>query len=377
MSLEKHLHIVAFDVPFPVNYGGIIELYYKLVALHAAGIKIHLHCWEYGKSEQPSLNQYCEQVHYYQRQVGHKGFSFSIPYIVASRCCPELRENLLKDDHPILLEGIHCTSFIDDERFAGRKIVLRLHNVEYKYYQQLYKCSNNASFLKKLYYYYESQLLKKYEAKVAKKLPVVALCEEDAKVYKDEFGAKDVKTVPVFIPCNSVKSEEGIGCFCLYHGNLSVSENEQAVSWLLKNVFHELPVHFIIAGKDPSVELIQLANSYENACLIPNPSDEELQDLIQKAQVNVVPSFNNTGVKLKLLNSLVNGRHCVANDAAVKGTGLDACCHIGSDAVAFQHLISELFYKPFTDDEIKLRTHLLDYRYNNQKNAQKLIECLW
>lgn len=375
--MEKKLHIVAFDVPYPLNYGGIIELYYKIVALHAAGVKIHLHCWEYGRSEQPALNQYCEKVYYYKRQVGHKGFSFSIPYIVSSRCCPELRENLLQDNHPILLEGIHCTSFIDDKRFENRKIVLRLHNVEYKYYQQLSKCSSNTDFAKKMYYYYESRLLRKHEKKVASKLPILALCEEDAKVYREEFGAREVKTIPVFIPFEKVQSEEGMGCFCLYHGNLSVSENEQAVIWLLEKVFHELPIHFIIAGKDPSEELTQLANSFDNVCLIPNPSNEELQDLINKAQVNVVPSFNNTGIKLKLLNSLTNGRHCVANDAAVKGTGLESCCHIGSDAVAFQHLISELYYKPFTDDEIKLRQHLIDYIYNNRKNAQKLIEYLW
>ena len=46
---NKRLHIVAFDVPFPANYGGAIDVFYKLKALHQLGIRITLHCFEYGR----------------------------------------------------------------------------------------------------------------------------------------------------------------------------------------------------------------------------------------------------------------------------------------------------------------------------------------
>ena len=35
---DKHLHIVSFSIPYPANYGGVIDVFYKLVALHKAGI---------------------------------------------------------------------------------------------------------------------------------------------------------------------------------------------------------------------------------------------------------------------------------------------------------------------------------------------------
>ena len=57
---ENHLHIVSFSVPFPANYGGVIDVFYKLKALHKAGMKIHLHCYQYDRSEAPELNTYCE-----------------------------------------------------------------------------------------------------------------------------------------------------------------------------------------------------------------------------------------------------------------------------------------------------------------------------
>ena len=42
---KKHLHIISFDVPFPADYGGVIDVFYKLKAFASEGVKIHL----YGK----------------------------------------------------------------------------------------------------------------------------------------------------------------------------------------------------------------------------------------------------------------------------------------------------------------------------------------
>ena len=81
----KKLHIVSFDVPFPADYGGVIDLFWKLPALRAQGVQIHLHCFEYGRGKQIELNKYCSSVNYYVRSSGLKGFSLKLPYIVSSR----------------------------------------------------------------------------------------------------------------------------------------------------------------------------------------------------------------------------------------------------------------------------------------------------
>jgi hypothetical protein len=52
--MTRHLHIICLNVPFPVDYGGVFDLFYKLPALHDQGVKIHLHCFEYGRGEQPN-----------------------------------------------------------------------------------------------------------------------------------------------------------------------------------------------------------------------------------------------------------------------------------------------------------------------------------
>lgn len=373
--MDKHLHIVSLDVPWPADYGGAIEIFYTIKALHQAGIKIHLHCFTKGKLPQDELKKYCVEVYYYQRKKGLAGLSLVLSYIVNSRSSKDLLINLKKDNYPILFEGIHCTYWLKKGALSKRATVIRLHNVEYKYYKQLSK--QQSSWFEKCYFLYESWMLKKYEHAIAKTTALIAMNSDDANIYKQEFGATNVSYIPPFIAWSMSVGKEGKGCFCLYHGNLSISENEAAAAWLLNNVFNTLQIPFVIAGKNPSKELLDLAHQYNHTCIVANPGDKEMQDLIGKAQVHVLPSFNNTGVKLKLLNALFSGRHCVINRQGVQGSGLETTCHIAEDAISFKKVISEIYELPFTEQEKEKRQGLLQTTYNNEVNAKKLIEILW
>ena len=358
-----------------MDYGGVVDLFEKIKLLYTAGVKIHLHCFEYGRGEQPALNKYCEEVQYYGRHEGHKGFSHKLPYIVCSRSNSQLLDRLLQDDYPILLEGVHCTYLLNDVRFDSRKIVLRLHNVEYQYYRQLYH--SERSLWKRIYYLHESILLRHYEQRIAGKVPILAVSEKDREQYRTEFGARHIQVVPVFLPFDEVSTREGTGCFCLYHGNLSVPENEQAVAWLLKNVFSTLELPLIISGKQPSAWLTRLIYQYPLTCLIADPSEAELQDLIAKAQVNILPSFNCTGIKLKLLNALYNGRHCVVNGGMVRGTGLEAICQIADDAGEMRSKIIDLYGRSIQPEEISMRKKVLAGLYNREDNLNRLLRSIW
>ena len=372
---ERHLHIICHDVPYPTDYGGVFDLFYKIKALHQSSVKIHLHCFEYGRGEQSELNKYCSEVKYYSRRHGHHGISHKLPYIVCSRCNDELLENLLQNEYPILAEGVHCSYLLNDERFNNRKIILRLHNVEYLYYKQLYYSS--SSLLKKIYYLHESKILKQYEHHIACKAFLVAVSKEDAIFNKKEFGAQHIDYLPVFLPFSEIKSKEGTGCYCLYHGNLSIAENEKTVTWLLQKVFNDLPLPFLVAGKKPSDRLGRMVNQHPQACLVANPSEQEMQDIIEKAQIHILPSFNCTGIKLKLLNALFNGRHCLVNQEAVRNTGLESICHIGSDPGSFKKIISQIYHQAFPADEIERRKKILLAQYDNEKNAKTLIQWIW
>jgi hypothetical protein len=376
MESEKRLHIICHAIPWPADYGGVVDLFYKIKALHAEGVKIKLHCFLYGeRKEQDELNNYCEVVYYYKRLTGWKGMSISKPYIVQSRANPLLLKNLLLDDDPVLMEGIHCTAFLPELINQNRKVFLRLHNVESVYYSKLFRYEKKL--FRKIYLLNESVFLKKYEKRLPEDLPVFSVSQNDAGHYADYFKKNNVNYLPVFIPNTGVKGIEGMGDYCLYHGNLAIAENEKAAIWLLKNVFSKINFPFVIAGRNPSARLKRKADKIKNARILANPSGIEIDELIAKAQIHVLPSFNNTGVKLKLINALFNGRHCVVNEAAVEGSGLDAACHIGINANAIASIITQLYHLPFTEEELNLRKKLLPALFDNQKNARRLIQWIW
>ena len=372
---EKHLHIITHDVPWPADFGGVIDQFYKIKTLYQYGVKIHLHCFVNKRPPQDELKKYCETVSYYKRHTGIRHFSFSIPYIVSSRKNNELLKNLSKDNYPVLMEAIHSSYYLYAGELTNRIGLVRLHNAEFEYYHHLAMHEKNV--FKKYYYNHESRLLKKYEKKLAGKVKIAALSVQDVEVYQHLFKANNIIHLPLFLPYLNATGKEGIGCFCLYHGNLSINENEEAAIWLLQNVFNDIKIPFVITGKNPSQKLEFLAHQQPHTCLVANPSDKELHDMIAKAQINILPSFNNTGIKLKLLNALYNGRHCLVNKAGVEGSGLNRLCAIAEDADDFKTAIQYLYAIPYTNEENEKRQLLLQQLYNNQKNADKLIEIFW
>jgi hypothetical protein len=374
--LSRHLHIVCLDAPYPLDYGGAVDMYGKIKALFKAGIRIHLHYFDYkNRGDIQELRHYCETIHTYPRKLGRKGFSFTIPYIVSSRINDELISNLKKDNYPVILEGIHCAGILESINGGNRKILVRLHNDENSYYKKL--AQHETNLLKKLFFFYESRLLKKYQVRLPKNCMYVCVSKKDASTFAEKYKLPRVEFLPVFVCWSQVNGEEGIGNFCLYHGNLSVAENEMAACWLLDKVFTKIKVPLVIAGKHPSRRLSKWAHLCQHTCLVADPSEKEINDLVRKAHINILPSFNNTGIKLKLLHALFKGRHCVVNEAAVEGSGLEATCHIGNNANALASIILQLYHQPFAEEEIRLRKTILGDMFDNESHAQKIIAWLY
>jgi hypothetical protein len=186
-----------------------------------------------------------------------------------------------------------------------------------------------------------------------------------------------VTLVPGFNAADSVCSETGRGEYVLYHGNLSVRENEDAAKWLIENVFSGLDLHCIVSGLNPSDKLMKLAEKYSNVTLVANPDDAEMIDLLRQAQVNILVTNQPTGLKLKLLNALYNGRFCLVNADMVKGTSLDSLCVVADEPEQMITEIKRLMEEDFTDDNIEARDVRMRQLYDNESNAQKIIRAIY
>ena len=125
-------------------------------------LKIELHCFEYGRAKAIELERYCSKVHYYRRKRYINPFISSVPYIVKSRIHKQLIANLAKDNHPILLEGLHTSYPLVDERIDNSRCFVRTHNIEHEYYKRL-ESVERSIFKTQILSYRKVQKLAAYE----------------------------------------------------------------------------------------------------------------------------------------------------------------------------------------------------------------------
>ena len=372
-SAERHLHIVSFNVPYPPDYGGVIDVYYKIKSLHDLGIRIHLHCFHYGREESAELEKICASVHYYERKKFYKALYSSVPYIVGSRQSGELLENLSSDDYPILFEGLHTCFYLSHPAIKHKLKTVRMHNVEWEYYKSLKEAERN--YLIKFYFNIEAKRLKKFEEELKNADRIFAISKSDYEYLRQSY--ENIEFISAFHSNEAVTSLVGKGNFILYHGNLGVVENNQAALFIVKKVAAELNIPFVIAGKSPTDALKKEVAKHPHIELIENPAFEKITELLATAHINYLTTFQNTGIKLKLLNALYRGRFCLVNSMMVNNTGLESLCIIENNPVATQKVITDLMEMEFTEHHINKRKQLLDHQFSNKANAQKIIKSIW
>jgi hypothetical protein len=127
---------------------------------------------------------------------------------------------------------------------------------------------------------------------------------------------------------------------------------------------------------NPPRSLEKLVTQTPNVTLVPNPSDEEMSELIRTAQVNILVTFQQTGLKLKLLNALFNGRFCLVNPGMVSGTELGELCEFGTNAQELRQKVTELMHQTFNEEQIYLRRKKLMKWHSNKENCIRLLNLL-
>ncbi|MFN8165460.1 MAG: glycosyltransferase [Bacteroidia bacterium] len=368
------LHIVSFDIPFPADYGGVIDVYFKLKALRNAGVKIILHCFEYGRKHRDELNEIAEEVYYYKRSNSRKLLFNTYPYIVLSRQSDLLRERLLNDNYPILMEGLHSTLLLNDPAFAERKIFVRTHNIEHDYYQNLARVEKNI--FKRYYFYNEAGKLQKYECNLKKATGVFSISKPDTEHFLNVL--QNVTYLPAFHPFEQPTQVDSPDKYFLYHGNLAVGENNEAAIYLIEKVFNDLPYQLVIAGNRPSGALRKIAKNYPNVGLVDNVTPEQIHAMIAGAKGNILPTFQATGLKLKLLAALFLGKHCIVNSPMVINTGLEDLCMIADSAEEMKEFVKDVASKKsFSKEEFQKREKYLMENFSNRAGAEKIIERIF
>lgn len=373
--MANFLHIIAFDIPYPPNYGGAIDVFFRIKALSENGIKVILHCFEYNRKQPYELDKLCYKVYYYKRKSNLLSHFSYLPYTVFSRRNKTLLANLKLDNYPILFEGLMSCYYLNSKELTGRFKVYREANIEHQYYHELYKATQFST--SKLYYLAESIKFRFFERNLHKVQLILAISEVDTNYYASKFKDVEVDFVPCFHSNHAISIRNEVGDYLLYHGNLSVPENEKSAIYLCQHVFSKLSYKCVITGMNPTDKLIRCCSELQNVTLIANPTDEQLKKLICDAQVNLLVTFQSTGLKIKLLNTLFAGKHVVVNNKMLVGSGLNVLCEEANTAENQIELCKKLMNLPFTTSDIEKREAFLMPHFSNNYLSEKIIQLLY
>jgi glycosyltransferase involved in cell wall biosynthesis len=371
--MQKRLHLISFDIPLPAIYGGVIDVFYKIKALHALGVEINLHCFQYGKTEQPELKKYCANVYYYKRNSFFTSIlSKEFPFIVKSRGNEELIENLNQDNDPILFDGLHTTYIMHLHSFLGRRLYLRAHNVEHRFYKGLSKSESNI--FKRNFFKQEAKKLKIYESILHQMNGVFSISPLEQSYFQKKYGEKCVY-IPAFHDDQIRTKHMTKGNFVLYHGNILVAENVSAALFLI-DVYKDSPYELVIASSYINDEVTKEILKYDNITFHSLVKENDLNRLFENAHINVLPTFQNTGIKLKLLNTLYQGKFVIANDYMIDETGLESLCERANTREEFLEKTKLLFQQEFNKEIVEERKHILA-NFSPKESAQKMIDVIF
>jgi hypothetical protein len=193
-----------------------------------------------------------------------------------------------------------------------------------------------------LYCRVEARKLKKQELHL-KKIPLLCISSSDLQYYQN-LGFHGFY-LPVTIHSDLILEPVEGKPFALFHGNLSVSENQEAIDKLIqenqRSPFH-LPI--VIAGKNPSPILVKKIEAQGWEC-IANPSDSELNDLMRSCTLHLLIGFKSSGIKLKVIRALLTGKPCIATKELLGTPTLEKHCEVWDPALPLAEKILQVASK--------------------------------
>lgn len=301
-----------------------------------------------------------------------KSFLSTDPFIVKSRNNDRLIANLNKDPFPILFEGLHTTYPVYENRLKGQDVYVRAHNIEHRFYRGLSESESNL--FKKRFFKQEAKKLKRYQRVLKNTKGVFTISPFEQEYFFRKIGAH-CQYIPAFHEVIKKEHSDKKGSYILYHGNMMVPENVKAALFLIK-IYKDSKFDFKIASSHIHKTLVKEIALHANISFTQIHAQSDLSTLFEGAHVNVLPTFQKTGIKLKLLNTLYQSKFVIANDFMIDDTGLETLCERANTKAEFLHKTELLFAKDFSNDIVQERLQVLK-KFDPVLGGQKIINTIF
>ncbi len=358
---NKQLRILDI-MPLPVyppNYGGAIGSLYKAIELAKRGHNI-----DFITSKDPNSNidysgfeDLFKNNVYLRKKNRLKSFVSILPYN-CNRFGPDNNEKdiilgqIKKVTYDLIIfEYPHSYRFYKLlKQYIKEKqipIVYYSHNIESDYLLRSFRESSNL--IKKIFFLFDYFKMIYFEKFVLELFDVIfTVSIQD----KDKINLLNPKAHAVWIPpiIPSVNNGNELSLppnfnflrnnfykKILFTGILSHDANKFAIKWFTESVMpilrKKIKCFFVIVGKDPSKEILELAELNKDIFVFSNVVS--LAPFYNLADLVVIPLFNEAGIKIKLIEALRYGKKVVSRPEGVYGSGLQDIIPIADSPIDF------------------------------------------
>lgn len=317
--------------PFPLDNGGKIGALNGIITTSSIGELVVL-----SFTEEPSVVR--EGISYYSSRLKNVSFIkpifhnihirkkyfkliktllideiFGIPYVSAKyinhnmlRCIDEMFKvnkywNLIFVDY--LNMAFYGNYIRNKYRSQYDKLILKDHNIEYEIVEQAAK---NSKGIKKWYLFREARKTENYEKVEIKNADLVySVCNTNTE-YMLKYNERSYTMLPSFEMIKTKKKCQDSACNLLYIGNLSWEANREGIRWFIDKVFPYICKKY----KDAKLTIVGGGldfNPYANNKNINYLGYvKDLTNIYDDQLVFVVPLFEGSGIRIKILEAFNN-----------------------------------------------------------------------
>ena len=333
------------EIPYP-PIGGRNGVYNRIVQLSKYN-NIYLFSIAYSEEEvnsSKSMEQYCVEVHYYNRfesKLNNLLKSITMPFSVATRYINSLKSDLehilTEQDIDVVIDDFPNMAKNLTDIISKKKIycTLNQHNIEYLRMRGMANVKT-IPFYKRLAYYLESFRLEAYEKYIYSSgmfKSITFFSQDDLKLFQKRWGNYVLKLELFPLGANRIdgyKEFDGEHTL-LFVGRLDniAIPNVEAVRWFCDKVFPYIlevvpDAKLIIAGANPSDVVMSYAS--ENVEIIPNYKD--IIDIYLKSDCVILPILSGGGVKGKLLEAIAMKKIIISTNHGIEGTKFEKGKHV-------------------------------------------------
>lgn len=279
----------------------------------------------------------------------------------------------------VIDHSVTGTSLVKTLKKTGATLVTIHHNVERDY------LNFNGNERPVLYRYPYNYFAKKAERECLEYSDInITLTESDAQTFRSWYPEKDIHAVSLGIcdfkgiPNKIFYPTERHNKFVIT-GSLNFIQSLQPIKEFIASYYtilqEECPDHgLVIAGRNPSEELIDICAQHSNITIIPNPS--KMSEVIADADYYICPINAGSGMKLRLTDGLKEGLPIICHE--VSTAGYEPLVKSGvifsySDKDSFRESLQEMLHSTLTKECIYTQYQEL---FSVETKARQLAKIL-